>query len=126
MKLSALGVAAVFCLWIACPPLHADWQWKNDLATATSSPRGYEAQFTFQNNGKDSITATGLTFSCSCIRYHFQATSAKAGKTGTLTIQILRNGDDDPISDVEVMVIGSAGTTSQELTLRFAKSDPVP
>ena len=98
----------------------ADWQWENDLASATSTPKGYEARLSFRNTGKSAVTVTGLAFSCPCTVYHFTATTAKPGETGTLTIYI--EGEKQGIGDdLDFIAIGSPSTKPSELTIRLEK-----
>ncbi len=107
----------------------ADWQWENDLASATPTTEGYQAKLTFTNKGDKDITVTGLTFSCSCTVFHFTATTAKPGKEGVLTI-VLENGKEVmPGRELSVIVTGSPSTKARELTLRLEapeKTKPNP
>jgi hypothetical protein len=97
---------------------HADWQWENDLATAAISPNQYRVSFRFENNGKLPVKVTDLTFSCPCIVYHFQSKPVAPGKSGILTIQIDRGDDEQAGEDLDLIVRGTASTTSRQLTIR--------
>ncbi|HEY0256645.1 MAG TPA: DUF1573 domain-containing protein, partial [Candidatus Methylacidiphilales bacterium] len=95
MKPLFVALVTLFSTFFGVNSLRAEWQWHNDMVVPKILPDGYEARFSFENKGKESVTVIGLTFSCACTVYHFQATSAKPGKTGVLTVRIPRHGDDD-------------------------------
>jgi hypothetical protein len=105
-------------------PLRADWQWQNDLTTATILPHEYAARFSFKNTGKTVVTVTKLTFSCPCIVYRFQATPAGPGKTGTLAVYIAREPNEPFDDTINLIVSGSPSTKSRELTVRVKPADP--
>jgi hypothetical protein len=116
-----------FCLLVPIfiPLLaHADWQWENDLTTATVSAHQYKAQFRFDNTGKTPVTVTSVVFSCPCVVSHFETTSAKPGKTGVLTIRIDRDDDAKAGQDLDLIVVGPSSTTSREMTIRIPDSTP--
>lgn len=116
MKHAFLPLVTIFFPLLA----HADWQWENDLTTATLVPHLYRAQFRFENDGKIPLTVSDVVFSCPCVVSHFQATSAKPGKTGVLTIFIERQDDDEKAGrDLDLMVVGPSSTTSHEMTIRI-------
>ena len=118
-----LKVTAVFILFSVCA-LHADWQWENDLAVATPTPKGYEARLSFQNNGKSNVTVTGLAFSCPCTVYHFTATTARPGGTGTLSLVFESEKEGLEDTDLSVIAIGSPSTKPRELTIRLENTGP--
>jgi hypothetical protein len=105
-------------------PLRADWQWQNDLVTATVLPHEYTAIFSFKNTGKTVVAVTKLTFSCPCIVYRFHATPVGPGKTGTLAVYIARDPNELFADTINLIVSGSPSTKSRELTVRVKQADP--
>ena len=124
MKPRLLSKVAAFFILLTAQALHADWQWENDLTVAKPTPKGYEAKFSFQNNGKTSVTVTSLTFSCPCTVYRFTAATAKPGESGTLTILIESEKEGLWGEDLDVIVSGSPSTKPRELTIRMEKAGP--
>jgi len=114
----------LFMAVLSALPLHADWQWQNDLVSATVSSREYGARFSFKNTGKTVVTVTKLTFSCPCIVYRFHATPAEPGKTGTLDVFITRDPNEPFDDTVNLIVSGSPSTRSRELTIRVKPAGP--
>jgi len=109
-----------FFILLSMQVLYADWQWDNDLAVATLTPKGYQAQLSFQNNGKSDVAVTSLKFPCTCTVYHFTSTTAKPGETGTLTVVIERE-EENQEKDYNVIVFGSPSTQPREVTIRIEK-----
>jgi len=122
MKLHFFSKVTAFFILLSVHALRADWQWENDLAIAKPTPKGYEARLCFQNKGKSNVTVTGLAFSCPCTVYHFTATTAKPGETGTLTV-VIENGKEG-LEDLDVIAFGSPSTKPRELTIRMEKTGP--
>jgi hypothetical protein len=119
---SSAKVTVLFILFCS-NSLRADWLWDNDLAVATPTARGYKAHFTFLNKGKTSVTVIGLTFSCPCVVYHYETTTAQPGQTGSLTITIENPEARPPGEDWDLIASGSAATQPRELTIRLEKSN---
>jgi hypothetical protein len=99
--------------------LRADWQWTNDLAVAAVAKGGYEARFTFKNNGASSVAVEGVNFSCSCTAYSYDTAAVRPGKHGALVIHLKAEGNATPGRDLDLIVWGSASTTAQELTIHI-------
>ncbi|HEX4084476.1 MAG TPA: DUF1573 domain-containing protein [Chthoniobacteraceae bacterium] len=101
----------------------ADWLWKNDLVAATPEHNGYQARFTFTNNGSKPVAVAGLNFSCPCTVFDYKAAPARPGGSASLVIHLKLEGNVIPGQDLNLIVWSDSFAASKELTIHIPDED---
>ncbi|MDR2463423.1 MAG: DUF1573 domain-containing protein, partial [Verrucomicrobiales bacterium] len=97
----------------------ADWQWANDLAGAPLREGWHTAAFKFTNSGTVSVSASRLSFSCSCTEFQFTSGAAKPNTGATLTVKVRSDSKHSAGKELDFYAIGPDSTTPKKLTLKL-------